>query len=274
MKYSIYKTIPFLFISLSLVAQKTTPHKLYYDGLSYQNERNYEKALNCFQNIVNNYPKSEFFYSDANFQIGHIYFLQIKYDEAIKVFEPILKIKVDESDSLYGKTRYESYKATELLSEIYYQKGDYEKALNYYSVLDTLESGFRLCGSASFEYNTKKAIRFSVLYRKLNQNEKAIKLLMTQVFSLFSDNSRIALELKGIILDNNLKKSDFDNALENMYAKTFVKEDYTMKQYYYKFLNCEFEVRFGIEDEYVKFDKAKIIEEIRKSSFYKMLEEL
>ncbi|WP_157447047.1 hypothetical protein [Cytophaga aurantiaca] len=253
----------------------------YFDeGEKYAKAQDNKNAIISFQYFVKHYPKNTL-YPRAFYNLGYLYFIDKQFDSSIVIFKSILESNFNEKENLGGDIMADPYtnyrhRASEILSEIYYNKKAYGTALHYFALSDTLYPYLHFCGNALEENKLQTALRYADLYQKLDNDDKAIESLLPAVFITLTDNTSVLSELKSLLKKKKNVKKDLDLALTNMYSKTFKREDnYIYQTYYFKFMNAEIEVPSDYNyDEKRKFNQNEAIKEIKQTDFYKMIEEL
>ncbi len=268
-------SISILFLSFYTYGQKM-PSDYFDESIKYFEDKKYDKALQGYQYIVENHNNNELF-PKAFYNIGHIKFIQKKYEQAIPIFKKILESNFNEKESSGASLMadpYTNYKhrASRLLSDIYYNKGNYETALYYLTLSDTTYPYLHFCGNEYDANEVYLAIRYAAIYQKLKQPEKAIEKLLPAVFINLSNNSKLIEELKKLFSNKIGLKQELDIALSEIYSKEIYTENYSYTRYYFKFLNVEIAIPFGYDAETNNFDKDKAIIQIKQTIFYKMIE--
>lgn len=265
-----------------LICHTTCAQKMpsdYFDEASkYFEDENYDKALSGYQYIVDNFPKNEL-YSRSYFNIGYIYYSQKKFEKAIPIFKTILESNFNEEENLGGgimEDPYTNYKhrASEILSNIYYDQKMYDTALQYFALSDTVYPYLHFCGNEYASNNIHTALRYSDIYQKLDKPDKAIESLLPTVFITLADNSEVIVELKRLLSNKKDLKKELNESLKKIYSKKTDKADYSFTRYYFRFLNTEIAVPDSYEDEINKFEREKAVKEIRHTDFYKMIQKL
>jgi len=254
------------------------PSDYFDESSNYFEEEKYDEALKGYQYIIENHRKNEL-YPRAFYNVGYIHFIQKKYDKAIPIFKKILESDFNEKDNLGGGIMADPYtnyrhRASEILSEIYYNKKKYDTALYYFALSDTTYSYLHFCGNEYASNDVNTALRYADIYKKLKQPDKAIEKLLPSVFITLADNSKIIEELKTFLSGKKELKQELDNSLSKLYSKKIDREDYTYTSYYFKFLNTEIGVPSSYVAEKENFDKKEAIKEIKQTDFYKMIEEI
>lgn len=272
-------TLSILIFLCSMVSYGQKMPSDYFDESSnYFEEEKYDEALKGYQYIIENHTTNEL-YPRAFYNVGYIYFIQKKYDKAKPIFKKILESDFNEKDNLGGGIMADPYtnyrhRASEILSEIYYNKKKFDTALYYFALSDTTYPYLHFCGNEYASNNVHTALRYSDIYKKLKQPDKALEKLLPSVFITLADNSKVIEELKTFLSGKKELKKELDNSLSKIYSKKIDREDYSYTSYYFKFLNVEIGVPNSYEDKKEKFDKKKAIIEIKKTDFYKMIEEI
>jgi len=267
----------FILIFHSAFAQKM-PSDYFDEGEKYYEEKNYDKALSTFQFIVDNYPKDELF-PMALFNVGYLYSLQNDYRKAITVFKSILESDFNEKDKLGGGIMadpYTNYKhrASNMLSDLYFNLEVYDSSLYYFSLSDTLYPYLHFCGNELAENQVYKSLQYAKIFEKLNQSDKIVGALLPSVFIELADNSQVITELERIFKENikNQIKKEFDEALNKIVKKSVKYENSFYDNYYVNFMQTEIEIPYQMIGD--KYDKKKTIKKIHNTDFYKMIKKL
>lgn len=266
----------FLFSVLSF-GQKI-PSDYFQEANYFFDEKNYDEALKGYQFIVDNHPKNEL-YPKAFYNIGYIYYIQKKYDKALPFFESILRSDFNERESSGGGIMADPFanyrhRVCEMLSQIYYVQEDFEKALYYFSLSDTAYPYLHFCGNEYASNDVHTALRYADIYQQLNQPAKAIEKLLPAVFVTLANNSKVLAELEKLLQNKKEIRQELDAALDKMYFKKHGKKGSYYHRYYFHFLGAEIAIpgRFDVKKK--NFNKQKVIEEIKQTEFYKMIEKL
>ena len=246
-------------------------------GKFYENKE-FGKALTSYQYIVEHYPKNEL-YPKSFYNVGYIYYDQKNFEKAILIFSTILNGNFNEKENLGGDimadpyTNY-SHRASEILSDIYYEKEKYDSALHYFALSDTASPYLHFCGNEYASNDIHTALRYADIYQKLKQPDQAIKKLLPAVFITLADNSMVIDELRKLLNGKSNLKSKLDESLRKIYAKEIRQSKNSYNRYYFKFLDTEIAVPNSYENDNEKFDKQKAIKEIMLTDFYKMIVKL
>ncbi len=216
-----------LLIILTLICYSTIAQKMpsdYFDESSnYFENDNYEKALIGYQYIIDNFPKNEL-YPKSYYNVGYIYFTQKKFEMAIPVFKTILESNFNEKENLGGSIMEDPYtnyrhKASEILSNIYYEKKMYDSALLFLALSDTVYPYLSFCGNGYASNYIQTALKYSSIYQKLNQPEKAIESLLPNVFATLANNTKVIEELKKLLANKKNLKKELDESINKIYSK-------------------------------------------------------
>lgn len=266
-----------LFCQYSATAQKM-PSDYFEEAEKFYENKEFEKALTSYQYIVEHYPKNEL-YPKSFYNVGYIYYNQKIFDKAIAVFITILKGNFNEKENLGGDIMADPYsnyrhRASEVLSDIYYEKKMYDSALHYFALSDTANPYLHFCGNEYASNDIHTALRYADIYQKLKQPEQAIKKLLPAVFITLVDNSMVIDELRKLLKGKSNLKSKLDESLKKIYAKEIRQSNNSYNRYYFKFLDTEIAVPDSYENDKEKFDKQKAVKEIMLTDFYKMIMKL
>lgn len=251
---------------LQAFAQKI-PKEIFDEGIAYVDKEDYKSAAMSFKTIVDNYP-NDTLYPLALYNVAYVYLLDNDYNNAITAFEKVIGSDLNEADKIGGgimDSPYANYKykACQGLCEIYTEKGDYNKALEYLILSDKKYPFLHFCSNEGCSNETGMALHYASLYGKIGkQDEATIKLLELALLG----NKKILEELKPLLAEHKEAKQKLEKAIEKIYSK---KTD-DGKEFYMKFLNAEMYV--GYQDKENKFDKKQTIKLIKETEFYKMVQ--
>ena len=171
--------------------------------------------------------------------------------------------------------------------ECYLIQQQWDSALHYLALSDTVYPYIHFCGNAGAENTVSNALRYAEIYEHLGQPDKALgKLLQTVFLDGLTDISKVIDELRKLLSGRESLQQELDAALDAMYEKTFEYVDkegetHTHTHHYFSFLNVEIEapedywffyfVPNKVESGFVK---EECITYIKQTSFYKMIAEL
>lgn len=265
-----------IFCCYSASAQKM-PSDYFEVAYEFYEKKDFDKALAAYQYIVDHYPQSEF-YSKSFYNVGNIYYTQKEFDKAIPIFKAILNSNFDEKEKLGGDMMGNPYanfrhNASDILSDIYYEKEKYDSALQYLALSETNYPYFHFCGNALAESTVYIALRYANIYKKTLHPELAIKKLLPMAFILFADNSRVIEELRILLKDKPGIKVVVDSSFEGIYGKQFEINGSCLTEYYIAISGTEVPITETLDTQ-GNLDKQKTIEYLKLTKFYRMIEEL
>jgi len=151
----IRRTLSYLSVLLfSLVAFSLLPActacestSLILKGTDYQNNGQYDKALECFNKAIELDPKDYLGYVGR----GEVYSEFVRYEEAIADFDTAIRLNPEDDEAYFEK------------GQVLEKLGDYESAVEYYSKAIELKS------DDAYYYFTRGSA-----YQKLERNDEAI----------------------------------------------------------------------------------------------------
>lgn len=271
-------TVLFILFPFFANAQKM-PTDYFDQGLKYLNERKYAEAKEPFREIVAHHPHN-IIYSRAFYNLGYIYYERREYDSAINIFKNILKSDFNDTEELGGSIMSEPYanyrhRASALLSDIYSAENLPDSALQYLILADTVYSYIHFCGNELEANRVEFAVKYSKLYQKLSDDDKAFSSLIPVVFARLSSNEAVIEQMKILLQKMKIKnlKRNLDRAINNIKTDISVINGKTYTNYYFIFLNNTFYApdTFGFNSHR---SRQGSIESIKNSSFYKMIASL
>ena len=268
-------------LSCKLAYSQKMPVDYFDEGTKYYQKKDYDSALKSFNYIVEKHPSNQL-YPESLFNIGCIYYVKEEFDKAINIFRKILNSGFDDKEIVGGNIMSNPYanythNASNLISEIYFDKKMYDSALHYLILSDTL---YKLVSwEANFYEENEKAtaIRYSDIYIKLNKKDKAIQELLQNAFGIFASSEEVVNKLKELLIDQKDLKKRLDNSLNYMYSKERTyKDSITLTHQYILFLGTEMYIPKLTEYAFPpkEFNKENMLEEVHKSRFYKMITSL
>lgn len=274
------KTFTFFFIICFLISfGQKNPSEYMKETYKYLSDNDYDKAKKNLIYIVNHFPHHTVYY-EAYFNLGILYFEQKEYHKAENIFKKItnsnISILIDTVHNVYcDPYKYYKNEACRDLCTIYYERGNYEKALHYHALSDTVFKFYHLCGNAHSSYAIYKAETYSKIYQKLNQPEKAIEKLLPHVFpNYMSSNEEIIADLLILLKNKPNILQELDSAIANMYTKKTNSHNYDSTVYCIRFQNVEIEIicdYFFLEDilpAKKQYNAENVTEFIKASDFY------
>lgn len=135
----------------------TQAFKQYYLAVDKGNLKEYQNAVNQWQNLVTQYPRTSYGIQSL-FYLGNCYFWLNDYSNAVKYFSLFLE-KASKKEKLLRQFVYEG------LGYASEQSGRYDQALEYFK--KATEEGVSL--------NDSGLMNLARAYEELNQNDKAIE---------------------------------------------------------------------------------------------------
>jgi tetratricopeptide (TPR) repeat protein len=263
-----------IFCQYAATGQKM-PSDYFDEAGRFYEKKEFEKALVSYQYIVDHYPKNEL-YPKSFYNVGYIYYGRNDFEKAIAIFRTILHEKFNENEGQGGSIMGEPYanyrhRASEILSNIYYDQEKFDSALHYLVLADTANPYLHFCGNAIAGNDIHTALRYADIYQKMNQPDKAIKKLLPLVFETLADNSMVIDELKKLLKGTPNLKDKLDEALGKINTRKIRQGENSYNRYYIKFLDAEIEIPMNDEEGNTKFDKQKAVKQIMLTQFYRMI---
>lgn len=273
MKYKLILII--LLFSVFAFGQKMPSDYFKEAGKSF-NEGQLDEALSGYMYIVENCPRNEL-YPRALYNAAYICFLQKKYDQSISISKKILRGGQNELEPLGGGIMSEPFtnyrhRAASQISDCYYELQQYDSALYYLALSDTLYPYRSDCGNAYAENDIQTALRYAELYERLGQPDKAIEKLLPEVFNIgLADNSKIISELERLLPAKSGLIKELDKAIEHVYQKTFTGEYSDYQRYCIQWLGVEIVYHYRCLFYQDKYNKKNVMKWMRESQFYMMV---
>ena len=266
-----------LLLSFGVVAfGQKMPSDYFQEATRYFNEGDMDKALEGYLYIVENHPRNEL-YPRALHNVGYVYFLQRKYQESVDAYTKLLNGGHNELEPLGGDIMADPYtnfrhRAATQISDCYYELGQYDSALHYLALSDTVYKYISTCGNAYAEYYIRTALRYADIYQKLGQPDKAIGKLLPQVFdSGLADNSKIIAELEKLLKGKPKLLKKLEKSIDGVYLKTFTSDYGDYERYCIRWLGVE--IRYPNKS-WEQNTKEDVMRKMRESEFYKMIASL
>jgi tetratricopeptide (TPR) repeat protein len=258
------------FAFLKSNAQKM-PEDYFEEGNKYVYSKEYAKAIASYQYIVSHHKKNEL-YSESFYNLAYTHVLMKNYKVAIAMMRQILTSDFNEMELIGGdimSSPFANYRnrASNILSDIYYEQKKYDSSLYYLVLSDTVHRYEHFCGNEIEARKIYLSLQYADLYQKLKDTSKAVSsLLKTSLTS--EDNSHVLGELKKIWKKEGEKnlKSQLDKALSNAFIKE-IKGKY--HAYYFVFLGREIAIPLYLDD--TTLTQQQAIKEVKQSAFYKMI---
>jgi|GEM_PF-2885733 len=266
--------IPLLFLSLSGVSQKM-PADYYEEGGNLLNTGHYLEAIPPLKYIVDNYSKFSQ-YAAVYYDLGVAYYGNKQYSEAILVFKNILEKDAIETVDYSGdimENPYSNFKngAAYMISKSYFDTQQYDSALYYQELSETVHTFRHFCGNAIAQNEVSDQIYKAKIYLALGKKDYFEKTLLTYTFLTEEYSNEVLILLK------NYYKTEFK-------GKTLLKEakkafGHIEKEEDPKSKICRYFITFhqtrilvsGSFDQFTKLEGKPTTKDLMQSAFYKML---
>lgn len=181
-------TTVFIFgVVLSVEAQSRK--RIFEKGIDEYKDKEYQSAIELFQKIIQKERKHDYLYTEALFHLACSHVGLNDTSNAQKAFEQILKSNFREKSHRKGKSDLiveptDVYKngACEFLANLALEKGDYQLALDYTCLADTVYPYQHFCGNALAANGIYMAMLYADCYIGLGAFDKALEYLFSQVF--------------------------------------------------------------------------------------------
>ncbi len=284
-------TIAMCFCLCITAQSQKMPADYFKEANKYYDAGQYDKALKGYQYFVKHFPEDQG-YPRALYNVAHCQFLLKQYKQCVKTCRKLMAVEAEETDpSGWGlmDDPYANYRhrGADMACECYLIQQQWDSALHYLALSDTVYPYIHFCGNAGAENTVSNALRYAEIYEHLGQPDKALgKLLQTVFLDGLTDISKVIDELRKLLSGRESLQQELDAALDAMYEKTFEYVDkegetHTHTHHYFSFLNVEIEapedywffyfVPNKVESGFVK---EECITYIKQTSFYKMIAEL
>lgn len=183
---------------------------------------NFSGAISDFRFIIDNFKKSDS-YPFALYNYAKCLQNLDKEKEAVKIYKNIIKLSF-EPDLLKGtesimENPYAnfSYYSCISLAELYKEKKNYKKALEYYLLADTANLYVTFCGNEAFEVKADNLNNISECYYKSGDYKKVIKYLTPFLFDkYYNDETK-----SGIYFIKSLEEIFSYDEIKNIFEKSF-----------------------------------------------------
>lgn len=116
--YDSYDSISEIYLKKALIDQPNSPSALYYLGMLYQDNKEFDRALEVYSQLFNNKKSGK----RAFYNSGYIYLVELQeYDKAEEMFKKAIITDATFVEAVYN------------LGRTYEEKGDFEQAREYYN---------------------------------------------------------------------------------------------------------------------------------------------
>lgn len=268
---------------LEKIDTTTVEGKIKYETLYEKKEDILDFAFEQFEKVVEDYPNSELYHKSL-YNLAHISSLMDYEKDEIKYLEMILKSDANDRENS-GRSGlmanpYANFKneASNRLTEIYIDNGDFDTALKYKKINKKYPLQ-HFCGNAFAADEIYNAKQYAKIYIGLGENEKALKYLLPHIFNNGLANNSSLVDLTIDFLKENYSQekliTDLKESTKNIYSKVEKNGDNEWTNYYIKYFDSEIEIpswslSFETDNEKTKSELEKTIKE---SEFYKKLNE-
>ena len=147
--------------AVELFHQASLPASLFSIGLIYYKLENYNEAVKYLEKVPSNYPK----YKDVLIVLGHSYYALGDKLKAVQYYEKYLRNSLSKDRKIIRRT-----------ADIFYEIGQYSKALHYYRQLDDLSD--------------EVIYRMAICYYFLGLTNKAISVIANNLVHSIPEDSR------------------------------------------------------------------------------------
>jgi tetratricopeptide (TPR) repeat protein len=195
--------------------------------------KNYKGALEIYNDIVFNYEKSEVFplalYNKAK-TLETINDL----DLAITIYKKFLVGAYDDEmiiDANFMSNPYANFSNNSAMSiaKISYDKGNYQRALDYYNLADTVYSYKTSCGNDAMDNYYELILLKAQCLEKLERDDDAVKLCVKYIFKGFLASTDEIVQYLIRLIDKKYSKEEFVEtlllSLNNIYKSNFGKNN-------------------------------------------------
>lgn len=261
----------------------TVKGKIKYETLNEKKEDILDFAFEQFEKVIEDYPNSKLYHKSL-YNLAHISSLMNYEEDEIKYLKMILASNANDKENS-GRSGlmanpYANFKneASNRLTEININKGEFDKALEYKKINETYPLQ-HFCGNAFAADEIYNAKQYAKIYIGLGDKQKALDYLLPHIFNngLASNSSLVELTIN-FLKDNYSQeklRTDFENSTKNIYSKIEKNGDNEWTNYYIKYFDSEIEIpswslSFETDNEKTKSELEKTIKE---SEFYKKLNE-
>ena len=203
-----------ILVSLGVVASiqndRSLAHKYNESGLVYLNKKQYEKALEEFDQSIKLYPS----YAEAYYNRGEVYYEKDEYEKALSDFDKAIELDLTYTKIIKSNEDYlEAYLDC---GEDYYEKDEYDKALVY---LDR-----------AIELNPQYAEAYHIRGKVYNEKQEYDKALvdLNKAIEMDSPHEYMYFE-RG---QTYLNKGDYDRAIADFTKTIELNQKYAVAYFY------------------------------------------
>lgn len=263
-----------LFIDNKLINLDTSniEEKIKYHLLKEQKGVMLEKALEYFEELIEDFPESDLLYRTVNHAalIAH----QLNYEEkAIEYYKTIMTTKdnkkSDVEDVFMAGSSFYKNSACKSLAEIYIKKGKYTEAIKYIDLVKKYPYQ-TFCGNDYAADDIYMATLYTQSYMGLKDVKNALKYALPHIFfnGLAENNEIVELTVQLLKEHYDIKQieAEFSAACKAYFSeqKKHKKQEWTT--YYISFLDTKIPLSFYELDVY-ELDSSGDLNEIMKEHF-------
>jgi len=271
--------ILFLLIIASALQAQKMPSDYFDEAVRFDNENKLDESLASFEYIIRNHPKNGY-YPISYYNTALLLYKKKNYEESKLRFKNILKGNFNEFEQRSGGIMddpYTNYRhwSSVYISNIFYDQQQYDSALYYFSLSDSLYDYEHFCGNAIEGMAIQTAKHYALLYEKLNQPDSAISALLKYAFPTLNGNGELISELKRF-LTPKAKTINFKRELDNAISllKKIENDPGSKRDDVYAFVFLGNEVKIEADYFYSTYSEQppsiqKMIKTIKASYFYK-----
>jgi hypothetical protein len=266
---------------LEIIDTTTLEGKIKYETLYEKKEDILDFAFEQFEKVINDYPNSELYHKSL-YNLAHISSLMDYEEDEIKYLKMILQSDANDRENS-GRSGimanpYTNFKneASNRLTEIYINNGEFETALEYKKINEKYPLQ-HYCGNAFAEDEIYNAKQYAKIYIGLGDNDKALSYLLPHIFNNELANNSSLVELTTNFLKENYSQekliTDFENSTKNIYSKVEKNKDYEWTNYYIRYFESEIKIpswTISLESDNEKY-KSELEKTIKESEFYRRL---
>lgn len=257
--------------------------KVKYETLNSKKEDILDFAFEQFEKVIEEYPNSKVYHKSL-YNLAHISSLMDDEDYEIKYLKMILVSDANDKEnsgrSGLMSNPYANFKneASNRLTEIYIEKGDFNEALNFKQINEKYPLQ-HFCGNAFASNDIYNAKQYAQIYLGLGETKKALSYLLPNVFDNGLANNSDLVKLTVETLKRNyelsLLKKEFGNSIEHIYSRVEKQNKNEWTNYYIKYFDTEIEIpswKLSYETDKEKL-KTDLEQTIKETEFYKSLNE-
>ncbi|MBK0404027.1 tetratricopeptide repeat protein [Adhaeribacter sp. BT258] len=206
-------------ISVNVFAQSKADSLFMSGGEAFELE-NYSEAIKNFKELVRNYKGFEY-YNQAVYNLAYTYDASDSLDQAILWYEKIRSSNVKDNSRVGGRGIFEPYAnykhfSTSNIASIEYNRGNYEKALDYYTQSLNKFPYFNSSGTDLRINENRLKIYLVDCLKKLKRFDEALDIIVLQALaSKGSSNYQSVVKSAIVLINENFDKNKIASEIEN-----------------------------------------------------------